>query len=146
MSWSVTVNNIPDYEDFPIEQEEFFTSLHPSYARDAVYALTIAKTIGLKSATLSGSRTPNPYGGDEIVVVSIMGTPIYNDFIQEMKEIIRAGPGPESDLARHFEALARLRANPCSHVFQPVGNVKQCLACKVYLNGTAFFFEDDNGS
>lgn len=144
MSWNIVVNDVPEYLEFPLETEEFFTSLHPSYARDAMYALTIAKLLGLKSASLSGCRTPNPYGGDEIVDVSIRGTPIYKDFLAEMREIIAAGPGQESILARHFAALAKLRANPCSHIFNETDDGrKKCLACNVFLNGTALYFEDD---
>lgn len=144
MSWSVTVNNIADYEGFPIDTQEFFASLHPSYPRDAMNALAIAKRLGLRSATLSGGRTPNPYGGDEIVDVSVRGTPIYNDFLSEMREIIASGPGEESALARHYAALAVLRSNPCSHAFDTLSSgVKQCLACKVFLSGTMFSFEED---
>jgi len=143
MSWSVTVNNLPEYEDFPLDTQEFFASLHPSYPRDAATALTLAKQCGLRSATLSGCRTPNPYGGDEIVDISVRGTPVYNDFLLEMREVIAAGPGAESALARHHAALAILRANPCSHAFEQLsGGLKQCLACKVYLSGTMFYFED----
>jgi hypothetical protein len=143
MSWSVTVNNLEEYEGFPIETQEFFASNHPSYPRDAANALAIAKQLGLRSATLSGCRTPNPYGGDEIVDVSVRGTPIYIDFLREMREIIATGPSKDSTIARHYAALAVLRGNPCSHVFEPLpGGLKQCLACKVFLNGTMFFFKD----
>jgi hypothetical protein len=138
------VNNIPEYPGFPLETQEFFASLHAAYARDAEFALALAKAIGLKSGTLSGMRTPNPYGGDEIVDVSVRGTPIYKDFLLEMSEIIHRGPGEDSLMAMHFAALARLRAHPCSHVFADMsddGRVKRCQGCGVYLNGTLFSFE-----
>lgn len=144
MSWSITVNNLQEYEDFPLETQEFFASLHPSYPRDATNALAVAKLCGLRSATLSGGRTPNPYGGDEIVDVSIRGTPIYIDFLSEMREIIATGPGPESSLAKHYAALAILRGNPCSHAFDNLPDgTKRCMACRVYLSGTMFYFGDD---
>lgn len=148
VSWSVTVNNIPEFEGFDLKTEEYFASQHPAYPRDAVFAATTAKAIGLKSATLSGGRTPNPYGGDEIVDVSIRGTPIYNDFLQEMREIVTRGPGEGSVLAEHFSALAHLRGKPCSHIFEPVGddNLMQCVACGVYLSGTSLSFETPNAS
>jgi len=141
VSWCVTVNNIPEYTEFPVETQEFFAGIHPSYPRDAIQALALAKLCGLKSATLSGCRTPNPYGGDEIVDVSVRGTPIYNDFLSEMREIIATGPGAESALAKHYAALAILRGNPCSHVFDNLPDgTKRCLACQVYLSGTMFYF------
>jgi hypothetical protein len=144
MSWSVTVNDIQTRESLPLETVELFSSLHPSYPRDAQAALVMARALGLTSATLSGGRTPNPYGGDEIADVSVRGTPVYKDFLSEMREIIASGPGEESDLARHYAALAVLRGNPCSHVFEDVGSgVRRCLACRVFLNGTMFYFEDD---
>lgn len=147
MSWSVTVNNVQDFEDFELDTQEFFASQHPSYPRDATYALTIAKLLGLRSATLSGGRTPNPYGGDEIVDVNVRGTPIYQDFIAEMTEIIRHGPGPGSVLAEHFAALARLREHPCAHIFEDAGDgLKRCEGCGVYLSGTSLTFEESDAT
>lgn len=147
MSWSVTVNNIQDFEGFDLDTLEFFASQHASYPRDAMYALTIAHMLGLKSATLSGGRTPNPYGGDEIVDVSVRGTPLYQDFLSEMREIIGSGPGPESAMARHFAALAKLRERPCSHIFENAlsdddPRLQRCAGCGVFLNGTMLYFED----
>jgi len=151
MSWSVTVNNVPQYEKLEVETEEFFASQHPSYPRDAGAALVLAKLAGLKSATLCGARTPNPYGGDEIVDISVRGTPVYQDFLSEMQEIIRQGPDAGSDIARHYAALAILRARPCAHIFESVdyndhSGLQRCQGCGVYLNGTMLYFaEDDNG-
>lgn len=144
MSWSVTVNDIENYEGFPLELEEFFASQHPAYPRDAMMALGLARATGLQSATLSGCRTPNPYGGDEIADISVRGTPVYKDFLHEMREIIRAGPDAESALARHFAALAYLREFPCSHIFDsmPDGD-KRCAGCGVWLNGTMLDFRRD---
>lgn len=148
MSWSATVQNVQEYEKLDPETEEYFSSQHAAYPRDFASALQLAKSIGLKSATLSGGRTPNPYGGDEIIDVSVRGTPVYNDFLLEMREIIGAGPDISSDINRHYEALARLRIHPCSHVFvgtqsrDDMPALKQCLACHVFLNGTMFFFEE----
>lgn len=152
MSWSITVNNIPEFEGFDLELQEMFSSQHPSYARDANDALLLARMIGLKSATLCGARTPNPYGGDEIVDVSVRGTPIYQDFLLEMREIIAQGPDAGSDLARHYAALARLRSNPCSHQFEiedmptdtgPEQWLRKCSKCGVMLNGTMLYFQDE---
>lgn len=145
MSWSITVNNISEFEGFDLETQEYFAAQHPSYPRDANDALIIARMLGLRSATLCGARTPNPYGGDEIVDVSVRGTPIYQDFLSEMQEIIAQGPDAGSDLARHYAALARLRAHPCAHVFLDVDDngTKCCQGCHVFLNGTMLYFEDE---
>jgi len=143
MSWSVTVNDIPNFGGFALGTQEFMSGQHPAYARDAELALKLAKEAGLKSATLSGMRTDNPYGGDEIVDISVRGTPIYKDFLAEMSEIIRAGPGADSEMARHYAALAKMRANPCPHIFNDDRPpLRQCIVCGVILNGTLFYFED----
>lgn len=153
MSWNITVNNIPEFDSFDLETQEFFASQHASYPRDANDALLMARMLGLRSATLCGARTPNPYGGDEIVDVSVRGTPIYQDFLSEMREIIAQGPDAGSDLARHYAALARLRANPCSHQFEiadmpsntgPESWMRVCQKCGVKLNGTMLYFEDED--
>lgn len=143
MSWSITVNNIPEFEGFDLDTQEYFASQHASYPRDANDALIVARMLGLKSATLCGARTPNPYGGDEIVDVSVRGTPIYQDFLGEMQEIIRQGPDAGSDLARHYAALARLRVRPCAHIFEGEDGDKKCQGCGVRLNGTMLYFEDE---
>lgn len=147
MSWSITVNNIQDFEGFDLDTQEYFASQHASYPRDANDALILARMLGLRSATLCGARTPNPYGGDEIVDVSVRGTPIYQDFLAEMQEIIGQGPDAGSDIARHYSALARLRKHPCAHMFYDdsltdVDGRKQCQGCGVILNGTLLYFED----
>lgn len=146
MSWSVTVNNLQEYERFPLDIQEQLASQHDQYPRDADAALILAKMTGLRSATLCGGRTPNPYGGDDIVDISIRGTSLYQDFLSEMREIIAAGPDETSDLNRHYLALARLRARPCSHVFDVYNgtNVKRCADCGVFMNGTMLYFEDEN--
>jgi hypothetical protein len=123
--------------------QEHFVSQHASYPRDAAEALALAKAIGLRSATLTGMRTPNPYGGDEIVDISVRGTPLYQDFLSEMREVITSGPDEGSAMARHFAALAILRARPCAHIFEPNGDGREkCAGCGVYLSGTTLSFEE----
>lgn len=148
MSWSITVNNIQDFEGFDLDTQEYFASQHASYPRDANDALILARMLGLRSATLCGARTPNPYGGDEIVDVSVRGTPIYQDFLAEMQEIIGQGPDAGSDIAKHYAALAQLRAKPCAHVFMPdkADGRMRCQGCDVILNGTLLYFEDDENA
>jgi hypothetical protein len=149
VSWSVTVNGLQDYEKFTLETEEVFASLHPSYPRDARLALQMAKAAGLKSAMLAGGRTPNPYGGDEVVLISISGFPAHSDFLSEMREVIASGPDEGSDVARHYIALARLRERPCSHIFRDIPDSEQnaghkrCTYCGVCLNGTMLYFEEE---
>jgi hypothetical protein len=147
LSWSVTVNNLQDFQGLTLETQERFASDHPAYPRDAQLALDMAKTAGLKSAMLSGGRTPSPYGEDEIVLISVSGSPSNNDFLSEMRSIIASGPDKDTDIYRHYLALARLRATPCPHIFSDrlhaQEGVKQCAVCGVCLNGTMLYFEDD---
>lgn len=141
MSWSITVDNLQSYPNFPPDIQEQFASQHPSYPRDADEALVMAKLLGLKSATLCGGRTPNPYTGEDIVDVSVRGTPSNSDFLSEMKAIIESGPDEESYTFKHYYALAKLRANPHSHIWNDDGN--QCVICGVKTNGSVLYFEDD---
>lgn len=152
MGWSVTVENLQDFGKFTLETEEYFASQHPAYPRDAQLALDIARASGLKSAALSGGRTPSPYGGDEIVLISVSGSASNSDFVSEMRGVIAAGPDPGSDIARHYLALARLRERPCSHIFRDITDqgqadnetaTKRCVYCGVCLNGTMLYFDDD---
>lgn len=145
MSWSIVVHDLPEFEGFEFETEEYFASHNASYPRDAQVALEMARKAGLKSATLSGGRTPNPYGGDEIVDISVRGTPRYKNFLSEMREIIAGGPGPESVLARHYAALARLRERPCLHEIDDAGSdgIRRCQRCGLCMKGMMAYFEDD---
>ena len=74
MSWSVTVNDISKMHDsLP---ETILTQVsrdNSSYEFDAMAAFALAQSAGLSSATLSGGRTPSPYGGPDTVVISVVG-------------------------------------------------------------------------
>lgn len=142
MSWSITVDNLQSYPGFPVDIQEGFASQHPSYPRDADEALVMAKLLGLTSATLCGGRTPNPYTGEDIVDVSVRGTPATSDFLSEMRGILANGPDSESWTYKHYEALARLRANPHTHIWDVLGT--SCVICGVKTNGSILYFEDDN--
>ena len=65
---------------------------HIKYPQDMSLALEIAKRAGFKSAVLTGARTPNPYGGDEVIDISVRGTVVATDFNTMMKEILAYGP------------------------------------------------------
>ena len=143
--WNVTVNDLQSFEKFTLDTEEQFANQNAAYPRDAAQALALARAVGLKSATLSGGRTPNPYGGDEVVVISVSGSPAHADFLSEMRGIIASGPDKGSDLAKHYAALARLREHPCPHIWgMPDDDGRRhCVPCGVVLNGTMFYYEDE---
>jgi hypothetical protein len=92
MSWSITVNGVQDYDQFPPEVIEQMITQHIAYPSDMMKALQLAKDCGFKSAVLTGMRTPNPYGGDEVVDISVRGMLEATDFQSEMKKILKAGP------------------------------------------------------
>src|SRR5713226_9108420 len=73
MSWSVTINNIPEYKGFDSDVIERMLTQHIAYPGDMQLALNLARQVGLKSCVLTGMHTPNPYGGDEVVDISIRG-------------------------------------------------------------------------
>lgn len=88
MSWSVIVQDVQSFERFDEPTTQKLVSSHIMYPFDANQALIAAKQAGLKSATLSGSRTPNPYGSDEVCTISIVGFVNAVDFITTMQELV----------------------------------------------------------
>jgi hypothetical protein len=61
-----------------------------------------------------------------------------------MRRIVTSGPGADSDLAKHYLALARLREHPCPHIWRTLpDDTKQCVPCGVILNGTMMHYEEE---
>lgn len=73
MSWSITIEDLDKIRELPFAQLARIGSDNPAYSDDARLLLTAAIACGLVSATLSGGRTPSPYGGPDTVVMSIVG-------------------------------------------------------------------------
>jgi hypothetical protein len=74
MSWQITVNDIDRIADGAADDVlATVGSDNPEYIYDATLALVCARDAGLVSATLSGGRTPSPYGGPDTVVISVIG-------------------------------------------------------------------------
>ena len=99
MSWSLTINDLQhvDIDTFwsnaeVLQNIEYFITQHPKYADDLGLALALAKAAGLKSCVLTGMRTPSPYGGDEVVDISVRGMTEATDYQAAVKAHIMAGP------------------------------------------------------
>lgn len=144
MSWSVTV---VDPQAIPMHHgltqfHEVWASDNPAYPLDADLALELAQHLGLKGCTLSGGRTPiiNPAtgGDDEIVIVTITGSANSTDFLALIKNVIHQGPDASTPVAKHYQALMRLRENPCRHEFFQ----DRCLLCQVHYEGGLFSFDE----
>lgn len=88
MSWSITFNYLDNTSQIPADVVEGMMTQHIKYPHDMELALNLAKKAGLKSAVITGFRTPNPYGGDEVIDISVRGMVIATDFQAEMKAII----------------------------------------------------------
>jgi len=73
MSWAITINDLDKIEELPDELYDKACRDNREYYGDANAAFNLAKEAGLVSATISGGRTPSPYGGPDSVVVSIVG-------------------------------------------------------------------------
>ncbi len=73
MSWSITINDLDQIEELPDELYDKACRDNTDYYGDANAAFNLAKQAGLVSATISGGRTPSPYGGPDTVVVSVVG-------------------------------------------------------------------------
>lgn len=135
MSWSVTIRNVQQAEVLPLHVQMKAAATHPAYAYDMNHALALAKALGLESATLTGMRAPNPYGGKEVIDVSVRGT-VEGDFITNIRNAILAGPSQDSATFQHYLAIDWLRNHPCSHNFEPVESSPgsaRCSQCSVYL-------------
>lgn len=96
MSWSIEIRGIQDVGpgDIPADRIEYIATAHPKYPQDLYAALSLAKAAGLRGAVLTGCRTPNPYGDDEVVDISVRGTMEASDYQAEVQRILRAGPQP----------------------------------------------------
>jgi hypothetical protein len=96
MSWAVIVQNLQDFEGFDVETTQKLLSSHIMYPFDADLALRLAKSAGLKSATLAGSRTPNPYGPDEVCDISVHGFVNATDFVSAMTQLVSRPATPDT--------------------------------------------------
>lgn len=92
MSWSVTINDLSTYPGFDTAVIEQMLTQHPDYPADMGLALGIARKMGLASCVLTGFRTANPYGDDEVVDVSVRGKVRATDFQASVMRDIEAGP------------------------------------------------------
>lgn len=92
MSWSITINNLPEFKGFSAEVIEQMMTQHIAYPHDMKTALEMARKTGLKSAVLTGMRQPNPNGGDEVIDISVRGMAEAIDFNAAMRSIIEHGP------------------------------------------------------
>lgn len=113
MSWSLTFNDLRQYgPDLPVLPEhitDYIGSAHPEYLNDLSRAYHLAKELDLGSVTLCGTRTPNPYGGDEVIDISVRGHINAPDFHGEMLRIITAGPTPDdAEAIRQQNAAAEI--------------------------------------
>jgi hypothetical protein len=88
MSWAIVIENLPEYPGFTEEIVAKMLSSHIAYPFDAQIALKMAREAKLSSATLAGGRTPNPYGGDEIIDISVHGFAEARDFVNTMRHIV----------------------------------------------------------
>lgn len=98
MSWSVTVDNLWELTELPVETLAKLSEDNPKYFGDAQLAFALAKQSDLVSATLAGGRTASPYGGPDTVVFSVVGFDSRNSghavpgFYQQVIENIVSGP------------------------------------------------------
>jgi hypothetical protein len=92
MSWSFTVNHI--MQEFELDDTLLASmeALHPEYPHDMKLTLGLAKMAGLRSGTLAGGRTSSPYGGPEVILLTVTGTAEPADWHDTMKANIAAGP------------------------------------------------------
>lgn len=88
----MTFNNFDGTAEIPDAVLEDMLTQHPKYGDDMYAALELAKDRGFTTVVLTGMRTVSPYGGDEVVDISVRGMMKATDFQGTMKEIIARGP------------------------------------------------------
>lgn len=94
VSWQLTVNDLDDIQALPDSVLDSVGTDNPAYTADAGLAFKCAKQAGLVSVTLSGGRTPSPYGGPDTVIISVVG---FSDRRQSHAVPPAAVPNQESD-------------------------------------------------
>jgi hypothetical protein len=134
MSWAITVNDIDKIEELPDTLYDMACRENPDYYGDANAAFNLAKQAGLVSATISGGRTPSPYGGPDTVVVSIIGFDNRNeghavppiaarDFNSTVLRNIMEGPDDEDADGEGNERDVRGEAYPDSRWSPAIGGI-----------------------
>jgi hypothetical protein len=94
MSWAFTLNGaVEDYQLDPA-LTGLFGTINEAYPADMELGLRLAKDMGLKTANISGFRTPSPYGGPDTIGVNVVGTIEAEDWFGYVKANIAAGPEP----------------------------------------------------
>jgi hypothetical protein len=141
MSWSATVTDPETYKNFDLQTVEKFNSENSAYPFDANLALEVAQRLGLKSATISGGRTPTPGSNDEVVVVCITGTVDSTDFLETVKRAIMEGPDEGTPMFELYRALAILREFPCIHKLEPYEDHQRCTLCTVHYRDGMMWFD-----
>lgn len=115
MSWSATYNNLREIAEPNLSEVdiEYMQSQHPEYISDFAKAFALAKELNLNSVVLTGMRTPNPAGPDEVIDISVRGFAYAADFQGEMRKIILSGPDAGNTAEDH--ALELVNVPKSSH-------------------------------
>lgn len=92
MSYSLTIDNIQMYGGFDEAQISDMLRVHPRYPEMMNAGVLTAVKLGMRSAVITVISTPNPYGDDEVVDVSVRGMMKATSFQEAMKRNIKAGP------------------------------------------------------
>lgn len=90
MTWSFVLNDVSqDIPEHMIMEQGLENDKYPDDIRKA---LSLARSLGLKSGAITGMRMSNPYNDDEVVDVSVRGRMLSNDFVSSVRDDIKAGP------------------------------------------------------
>lgn len=108
MSYSLTINNVQTYPGFDEKLIEDMLRTNPRYPEMMNAGVMTAVHLGMASAVITVMATPNPYGDDEVVDISVRGMMSGVSFQDAMKKIIAAGPQaaeadpPDAETARRY--------------------------------------------
>lgn len=94
MSYSLTIDNVQMYPGFDEAIIQDMLRVNPRYPELMNAGVLTAVKLGMSSAVITVIITPNPYGDDEVIDVSVRGMTRATSFQEAMMRNIAAGPQP----------------------------------------------------
>lgn len=98
MSWSLTIDDLPNYPGPSLDDFERIARDNVSCVDDMLAAMSLASQRGLASCVLTGGRTPTPTSDDEIIDISIRGMAVAQELRTAILDALKSGPDDSTTL------------------------------------------------
>lgn len=126
MSWSLTIDDLPNYGGPYPEELERIARDNISCVDDMYQALAICKARRFSSCVLSGGRTSVPEIADEICDISIRGMVVAKGVQEAIKDTLRFGPDETTSLWA-IQVAEGIRCGACGRVVgMPTAQCEYC--------------------